>query len=308
MPDAPARRTTRSAAAPGDTLLTSAAEGDRVLAAAATASATTTTAKTPWDETTPTTGSPTSLSASDEPSSDSASQERHRLVFADSFDSANLDGTKWVTCYPWADAAAGCTNAGNNEQQWYLADQVVQSEGQLHLVADRVPTNGTDRGGAPMVFPYRSGMIASAGRFSFTYGYVEFVARIPSGDAMWPALWLLPEDGSWPPEIDVMEAVGNHTTGLSLTLHGNDGTKSQQFVAGPDYALAMHTFAIDWRPASITWYVDNVARFTATRGVPSSPMYLLANLAVGGTGGGLIGPTTPRHASFDIDSVKVWQD
>jgi beta-glucanase (GH16 family) len=227
-------------------------------------------------------------------------------VFEDDFSAGSLDGAKWIRCYPWG-TQAGCSNFGNQEQEWYLPTQVQLSGGALHLVADRGDTDGTDRFGAPATYPYRSGMIATAQRFEFTYGRVEFTARIPKGQAMWPALWLLPADYSWPPEIDVMEAVGQNTSGVALTLHGTDGTKSQQFVDGADYAGGWHTFAVDWQPGSLTWFVDGNPKMTVTRGVPSHPMYLLANLAVGGSGGGPIGPGTPEHASFDVDAVRVWQ-
>lgn len=228
------------------------------------------------------------------------------LVFRDEFEAAALDGKHWTTCYPWAVAETGCTNHGNPERQWYLPGQVAVSGGALRLTAERVDTAGTDRAGLPVVFPYRSGMVTSAGRFSLTYGYVEFRARIPRGQAMWPALWLLPTDYSWPPEIDVMEAVGQVPTHVSLTLHGTDGTRPQKIVDGPDFSADWHTFGIDWGPTALTWYVDGVPRFTVDHGVPVKPMYLLANLAVGG-GAGAVTAESPATASFVVDYVRVWR-
>ena len=230
-------------------------------------------------------------------------------VFHDDFDATAIDPARWTTCYPWADPNAGCTNVGNDEQQWYRPSQVQPNGGVLHLVAELAATAGTDADGAPTLYPYRSGMIASAGRFAFTYGYIEFRARIPRGQAMWPALWLLPADFGWPPEIDVMEAVSQATTGVSLTLHGTDGSAPQAQVrgSGDDFAAGWHTYGVDWRPGTITWYVDGVDRFRVTHGVPDEPMYVLANLAVGGRGGGPLTVETPSRAEFDIDSITVWQ-
>jgi beta-glucanase (GH16 family) len=237
------------------------------------------------------------------------------LVFDDEFGddapttttTGSVDGTKWMTCYPWWGLApTGCTNHGNPEQEWYVPQQVRVSEGALHLVAERADTQGTDRNGNPTTYPYRSGIVTSARRFSFTYGYVELRARIPRGQAMWPALWLLPTDYSWPPEIDAMEATGSNTTSVALTMHGTDGSAPQQLVGGTDFATGWHTFGVDWRKDAITWYVDGTSRFTVTKAIPDVPMYLIANLAVGGAAGPVTADS-PAVATFDVDYVKVWQ-
>ena len=274
----------------------------------------TTTAAAPSPTTTqaPTTsGAPTS-EAADAPTDRGPSDRPHwvpasaKPAFTDEFGTDTLDRTHWTTCYPWADPSKGCNNAGNPERQWYLPEQVTVSDGALQLTADRRDTAGTDRNGLPVIYPYRSGMVTSAGRFSLTYGLIEFRARIPRGQAMWPALWLLPTNYTWPPEIDVMEAVGQVPTHVSLTLHGTDGTRPQKIVEGPDYSADWHTFGIDWAPGRLTWYVDGVAQLTVDHGVPRQPMYLLANLAVGGAAG-RITDESPATATFAVDYVKVWK-
>lgn len=230
-----------------------------------------------------------------------------KLVFADTFEGSSIDGSRWMTCYPWADPAAGCTNAGNAEQQWYLPSQARVSGGELQLVAERKPTVGVDRAGNPYTYPYRSGIVTTARRFEFTYGFIEFRARIPRGQAMWPALWLLPRTLRWPPEIDIMEAVGQHTSGISATLHPASGSQVQSLLATTDLSVGWHTFGLAWRSGKLTWYVDGAERFVVRSGVPAEPMYLLANLAVGGTGGGRITLGTPATARLEIDAVRVWQ-
>ena len=104
-----------------------------------------------------------------------------------------------------------------------------------------------------------------------------------------------------------MEAVGQYPMSVSHTLHRTDGTTAQAFTSGVDFTAGWHTFGVAWQPDKLTWYVDDVARFTVQTGVPSTPMYLIANLAVGGTGGGAITTATPSSASFDVDWVHVWR-
>src|SRR5437868_3132575 len=179
-----------------------------------------------------------------------------RLTFIDEFDDPSTLSTRWGTCYPWAETGPGCTNAGNHERQWYLPRQVRVVNGALNLTAERVSTVA-----GSAVYPYRSGMVTTAHRFELTYGYVEFRARIPRGQAMWPALWLLPRSYRWPPEIDVMEAVGQRPTGMSMTMHAADGSRPQQLLGGIDLSSGWHTFGIAWRRGVLTWYVDGVERF-----------------------------------------------
>jgi beta-glucanase (GH16 family) len=118
---------------------------------------------------------------------------------------------------------------------------------------------------------------------------------------------LLPVDQSWPPEIDLVEVTGPDPTTPILTYHSvGDGTPQAQ-VSTPDLSASWHTFAVDWRPGSLTWFIDDVPRFHVSLGVPTKPMYFLATLAVGGTEPGRPDGTTRFPASLDIDYVRVWQ-
>jgi beta-glucanase (GH16 family) len=219
------------------------------------------------------------------------------LVFSDQFNERTLDRAKWMTCFPWA-GHSGCTNT--DEVEWYQPGHVSVSGGALHLTAQRHVVVADGRR-----FPFSSGMVASAHAFEFTYGYVEFRARMPKGPGLWSALWLLPADQSWPPEIDVVEVHGNATSDAVLTYHPRNGTPSQAHVATADLSAGWHTYAVDWRPGSITWLLDGKPRFRFTGSVPDQPMYVLMNLAVSKT------PppdrSTPPSASLDVSSVRVWQ-
>jgi beta-glucanase (GH16 family) len=228
-------------------------------------------------------------------------------VFSDSFTGRSLDGSKWATCYPWA-ASSGCTNEGNRELEWYLSDQVGVHGGAMHLTARKEQAQGTDHDGSPRWFPYRSGMVTTAGRYEFTYGQVEFLARAPRGRGMWPALWLLPTDESWPPEIDIMEAHGEDVGHVMVSYH-KTRSKALQTVVPVDGGIdKWHRYALDWRPDFLTWWIDQRPVFSVRSDVPHQPMYLLATLAMAGDGDHAPDSTTPTNASFDIAQVRVWRN
>jgi beta-glucanase (GH16 family) len=230
------------------------------------------------------------------------------LRFSDNFGGSSLNTSKWDTCYPWANSGAGCTNYGNPELEWYLPAQAQVSGNALHLVATQAATDGTTRAGQPTTYPWRSGMVTTFHSFEFTYGYVQVTARIPKGDGFWPTLWLLPQSEAWPPEIDFQESHDADTYSNSSTFHPVQGGQYQQVYTSPtDLSTGWHTYAVNWQPQSITWYVDGHTVFTHTGSdVPSEPMYFLANLAISGSEDPP-SASTPPSASFDIQSVQIYQ-
>jgi beta-glucanase (GH16 family) len=225
-------------------------------------------------------------------------------MFSDDFQGGSLDSSKWTTCYPWA-KGSGCTNYGNNELEWYLPSRVSVHDGTLRLTAQKRSVTGTDAHGGRRQYPYRSGMVTTAGHFSFTYGHVEFRARAPEGRGLWPTLWLLPVDESWPPEVDIMEAHGEDVTRMTASYHRTESDARRRVVQVGNYAEDWHTYAVDWRPNSLVWYVDQQQVFAVYGDVPKKPMYLLANLAVDGDEDHAPDGTTPNTASLDIDQVRV---
>lgn len=243
-------------------------------------------------------------------------REGMELVFSDDFSAPTLDGDRWTTCYWWDDG--GCTNEGNDELEWYQPDNVVIDDGVLQLIAREETARAPDG----TEFPFTSGMVTSGRehyetttppRFAFRYGVVEVRARVPAGRGLWPALWLLPASHESRPEIDLMEVDGARPDVGTAHLHFDDvdGRRRAEGHEWQDEDLSegWHTYTLDWRPDRITWYVDDVARwsFTDERHVPAEPMYLLANLAVGGEFVGDPGPRTEFPATFAIDHVQVWQ-
>jgi hypothetical protein len=220
-------------------------------------------------------------------------------AFSATFGGTSLNANVWTTCY-WF----GCTNFGNpQEVEWYKASQDEVSGGVLHEVALEQPTPGTMSTGAPKTYPYRSGMVTTYNSFSFLYGYVQVVAKLPGGTGTWPALWLLPQSKAWPPEIDIMENWGTPHT-ISSTLHWvtSTGTREQtyKYVTVPEnLTTTYNTYGVLWQPGSITWYLDGevIHTFTGTE-VPSVPMYFLANLAIDGS--------VSSSSSFDVQSVQIY--
>ncbi len=238
------------------------------------------------------------------------------LLFNDDFDSTTLNTNNWTTCYWWNDG--GCTNLDNNELEWYQPDDVLVDNGVLKLQAQERTIVASDGN----TYHYTSGIVTTGRsswrkklptRFVLQYGYAEIRAKIPTGQGLWPAFWLLPATHRSKPEIDVMEILGHdpHTVHMNFHYQNSNGGNSSDgyFWAGPDFSAGWHTYAIDWQPDVIIWYVDGIERwrYTDTAHIPAEPMYLLANLAVGGDWPGAPDASTPFPSYFEIDYVRVWQ-
>jgi len=212
------------------------------------------------------------------------------LTFADKFATSHSALRQWSTCYDWA-----CTNTGNDELEWYRAQNVSVSGGTLRLTARANGAHGK---------PYTSGMIQSNHHYVFRYGFAEIRAKVPTGPGLWSAFWLLPSDRSWPPEIDVMEIYGSQPTVAAMTVHYGPNLVAHQSFLGPNFSNGFHTFGVDWEPNSVSWYIDGVLRLHVGVSI-AAPMYLLANLAINGV--------APPTASTDFPSVmaiewiRVWQ-
>ena len=262
------------------------------------------------DDAAPSASSPSQVAQAD---TSLSGDTRGTPTFADDFDGSQLDTRRWNRCHWWG--PDGCTISGNHELEWYNPDGVSTAGGALRLTAARQSVRGSDG----TQYAYRSGMVTtgrsssdrrSTPKFAFTYGYLEARVRVPKGAGLWPALWLLPATNRSRPEIDVFETRGSATDRVSMHLHTiSDGKKVSigEHWAGADLSTSWHTFALDWRPGSLRWLIDGVEAWHVTGPqVPSEPMYLVANLAVGGDWPGPPNAQTPFPAAFEIDSIRVW--
>lgn len=134
---------------------------------------------------------------------------------------------------------------------------------------------------------FGSGMLRSL--TSFQYGSLHLVAKLPAARGTWPAFWLLPKARIWPPEIDVFEGMawGPHSQQIHLGVlpaAGEQGQLVEWIAIGTDPSKEFHDYGLDWTADTLTFRFDG--RILATRPTPPSmkqPMYMLINLAVGGT-------------------------
>jgi beta-glucanase (GH16 family) len=265
---------------------------------------------------------PPSASATPQPTPAPTTSAQWKLVWADEFNGTALDRSKWAP-------EESCWGGGNNERQCYTdrPENIVVDGGFLFLKARKETFTGPDRppeiaaNPNPMVTrDYTSGKIRTRGLHAWKYGRIEVRAKVPAGQGMWPAVWMMPSEnfyGGWPlsGEIDILEAVNIGATctdcqgsvGENRTvsaLHFGDIAPGNRFVDKktplPDLALPsndFHVFAVEWGEGLIRFLVDDKVHFTVARdqwftasakaaGNPNAPFdqpfYLMANLAVGG--------------------------
>jgi beta-glucanase (GH16 family) len=175
-------------------------------------------------------------------------------------------------------------------------------DGVLEISARPAPPELDGRLGG---FRYISGLISSQPTFSQTYGYFEMRAKLPRGKGVWPAFWMLPADLDWPPEIDIMESVGDPSA-VYVTAHSKvDKTPGQKVTVSPD---AFHTYAVSWDPRQLIWFVDGKeVKRQPTPADMNKPMYMLANIALGGDWAGTPDASTPFPARMSIDYIRAYR-
>jgi beta-glucanase (GH16 family) len=243
------------------------------------------------------------------------------LSFEEHFEEAELDRQRWKTTDYWGNQ----TLAGNGELQCYQPDAFRIDDGILQIIADRGATPADECWGAQDDLQYTSGMITTAGcnryddaatcrgleSFAQRYGYFEMRARFPSGSGLWPAFWLMPEDGAWPPEIDVVEWIGTEPDQVVFSIHLPDEERERHRESGSfradGFSDDFHVYGLKWMPERLVWYVDGVERFRIEGPhVPSEAMYLLVNLAVGGHWPGAPDESVEFPVSLEVDFVRAW--
>jgi len=144
------------------------------------------------------------------------------------------------------------------------------------------------------------------------YGYFQITASLPTAAGLNPAFWLLPANGAWPPELDVVEMpTGNAGGGNiayqslhSTTFGGGGMTQGHATINNPE---AMHTYAVDWQANTITWYVDGVQTYQApTPADLHQPMYMLADLFSGTSSSWMGQPKPGETAGMTIQSIQAF--
>ena len=248
-------------------------------------------------------------------SSGSLNLNGYKLTFDDEFNSFSSNGPSnyqiqggtgtWDTTYSYGERKL------NDEVQMY-------SDSTVGVNPFSVSGGVLDIHAAPSVDPsktmgqnYTSGAITTFHSFSQQYGYFEMRAQLPAASGMWPAFWMLSQEHVWPPEIDALEAFGAVSPGgdggaysfhNGAVVTGSGGQGDWRDTNGANLYTQYNTFGVDWQADKITFYFNGQA--AGSMATPSDfhrPMYLLANLAVGGNWAG-----APRGETADmkIDYIR----
>ena len=273
-----------------------------------------------------------------------------QLVWSDEFNGPEIDPAKWtheINCWGGGNQERQCytdrtENARIDEGMLVIEAHLENSEGPAWPVAMR---NTSERQNETKAQPFTSARLVTRGNASWQYARIEVRAELPRGQGTWPAIWMMPEDsvyGGWAAsgEIDIMEAVNlgapceecpdgveDHVHGtLHYGDHWPDNEYSGHFMSASNRAEGFHTYAIEWTPAGISWFVDGEAylrqtpddwhtdtwRWRKGRDAPfDQAFHLILNFAVGGAWperenlGGYSTENFPK--TMKIDWVRVYQ-
>ena len=241
--------------------------------------------------------------------------QQWKPVWQDEFnarDGSPIDKSKWT-------AAVGGHGWGNHELQYYTdrIDNAFQSKGSLVIKAMKEEFGGRS---------YTSARLITKDTFTTTYGRFEARIKLPRGQGIWPAFWLLGNDigtVGWPRcgEIDIMELIGKEPSTVHGTIHGpgysgkNGPSSSYLLTDGKKFADGFHTFAIEWEPNAIRFYCDDVLYKTVTPAnlpqgtnwVYNHPFFILLNVAVGGDWPGAPDSTSVFPQEMLVDYVRVYK-
>ena len=242
-------------------------------------------------------------------------------TFNDDFDSLSAGQDPhltWRTSYAWS-GTASYTLAG--EQEVYVDPSFVglpgtQSstalglnpfsiqDGHLVITAQPIPASDAAYVGN---HPFSSGMISTENSFVQTYGVFEMTATLPNTTGAWPAFWMLPiNTHGLNTELDPLEAFGQDSDRVHWGFRSSTTATQGYWADTSDLTVGEHTFAVEWTPYSLTYFVDGIeVGQEATPADMNTAMYMIANLAMGGSWVGNADPTTT--ATMTIDSINAYQ-
>ncbi len=251
-----------------------------------------------------------------EPSSNIPAPEGYSLVWNDEFDGTSIDTEKWG--YETGDGTDYGLRPGwgNNELQLYTTNPenaFLKTEGELSTLEINAFKGGS--GG------YSSAKLVTKGKQNIRFGKIEVKAKLPEGQGIWPAIWLLGDNREtidWPGcgEIDIAEVLGHEPSVLHATIHFTNGDQKYESIqktkqsSGLSYSEAYHVFAVDWTPELLTFMVDDteVGQIPIEDGMKEflRDFYLILNVAVGGNWPGNPDATTTFPQSMSVDYVRVY--
>lgn len=233
------------------------------------------------------------------------------LVWEDNFDGTALNTASWTALLRGEN--------WNNEDQAYIAKNAAVENGFLVLTSKKESWEGwshrEDRNPDIWVSrAYTSAQVETTGKRFWTYGKFEVRAKPvnANGQGMLSAIWMVPEDKSWPPEIDIMEMLSHEPNKIYMTNHY--GTPQNHLMRNGnhtepdiDYGAGFHTFGIEWEPGVIRWFIDGVQSFESKDGVPNKPFRLIICPAIGPDWTGNPDAFLQFPNRFEVDWVRVYQ-
>jgi beta-glucanase (GH16 family) len=250
-----------------------------------------------------------------------------RLVWRDEFNgtAGTRPDARWWTARTGDGCDRGICGWGNQERQWYTDspdNAALTGRGQLAITARPAPAGLTCWYGPCR---YTSARLVTDGTVSVQHGRVEARVRVPGGQGLWPAFWLLGTSQPqvpWPDcgELDVMEFRGSIPNETSSAIHGPGYSGNTPFAHrerrdGADYTAGFHLFAVEWSADSVVFFVDGRAHYTVRRSdvetkgrwAFNEPFSILLNLAVGGGFDGDPASDAIIPATMLVDYVRVYE-
>lgn len=188
--------------------------------------------------------------------------QTYQTVINDSFNATSLNSSVWGTWRP--------PNSGTA----YSASNVSLLNGLLNLSVTAQPLDGRS---------YRSGAVTTQGKVSLSPQgtWIEVRAKMISGRGFQSSIWLLPTDGTWPPEIDVVEARGSDLWNVALTWHWSYPDGYSPSIKPINNHAQWHNYALWWDRTQIIWYIDGVQVRRVNTNIPQKAMYLIINPTCG---------------------------
>ncbi|HEX8327885.1 MAG TPA: family 16 glycosylhydrolase [Hymenobacter sp.] len=230
-----------------------------------------------------------------------AQAQTYQQVWADEFTTGIGPSWKFET---------GGGGWGNNEKQYYQASNASVANGELRITARRENVGG---------MPYTSARMITQGLKQFTYGRMEARIKMPQGQGLWPAFWMLGSNistVSWPRcgEIDIMEHINTENRVLGTVHWDNNGSYAQYGGNTATTPADYHVYSVEWTPTFIKWFVDgaqyheiNIANGAGGTDEFQRPFFLLLNLAVAGNLPGQTVDESRLPATMFVDYVRVFQ-
>lgn len=240
----------------------------------------------------------------------------YTLDWADEFNGTALDASIWS--HQNGDGCPGNCGWGNNELQYYTnrPQNLFFQDGKLVIEANKESFSGKS---------YTSSKILTSGKKKIKYGRIDIRAKLPTGQGIWPAFWMMPQDdvyGGWPAsgEIDIMEMVGHEPNRTHGTVHYGTGWNDRKNISKSTTTSTgtlhdkFYVYSLEWKEDEIKWFLDGNLFATLTKadlGAYNYPFneyfYLIFNLAVGGNWPGNPNAATYFPQWLIVDYVRVYK-